>query len=142
MLNGQPVPAEKRTIRSTKKYDQMANPIAAIKSLTGTKDSNNDTILNEKPKFDIDNSYNIMLMTGAATDTRTIIESFLQANFKMRSRYKCAMMHCCVRENKITHDSYYIVKNIIQGIVRTVPAIRNLLHLHSHDYFTELLNSK
>ena len=77
MLNGQPVPAEKRTIRSTKKYDQMANPIAAIKSLTGTKESNNDTILNEKPKFDIDNSYNIMLMTGAATDTRTIIESFL-----------------------------------------------------------------
>ena len=55
----------------------MANPIAAIKSLTGAKESNNDTILNEKPKFDIDNSYNIMLMTGAATDTRTIIESFL-----------------------------------------------------------------
>ena len=129
------MPVEKRGIRSTKKFDQMANPIAAIKSLTGVKEANKDKIQNEKPKFDIDNSFNIMLMTGAATDTRTIVESFLQANFRMRSRYKCAVMHCCVRENKITHDSYYIVKNIIQGIVRTVPAIKNLLHLQSHDYF-------
>ena len=55
----------------------MANPIAAIKTLTGVKETNSDNVLNEKPGFDIDNSYNIMLMTGAATDTRTIIESFL-----------------------------------------------------------------
>ena len=55
----------------------MANPIAAIKSLTGVKEANKDKIQNEKPKFDIDNSFNIMLMTGAATDTRTIVESFL-----------------------------------------------------------------
>ena len=83
-----------------------------------------------------------MLLTGAATDTRTIIESFLQANFRMRSRYKCTTLHCCVRENKITQDAYYIVKNIIQSIVRTVPAIKNLLLLQTHDYFTELLTPK
>lgn len=54
-----------------------------------------------------------MLLIGAATDTRVIVESFLQANVRMRSKYKCTMLHCCTRENKISHDSYYIVKNII-----------------------------
>ena len=67
-----------------------------------------------KPSFEIDNTKNIMLLMGAATDTRVIIESFLQANVRTRSKYKCCVLHCCTRENKITHDSYYIVKNIIQ----------------------------
>jgi len=60
----------------------------------------------------------------------------------MRSKYKCVVMHVCSRENKITHDAYYIVKNIIFQIVRTVPAVRNLLLLQKHDYFRELLSSK
>ena len=115
--------------------------MAAIRNLNGGSDASMSGYI-DKPKFEIDNSHNIMLLTGAATDTRTIVESFLQANFRMRSRYKCAMMHCCVRENKLTHDTYYIVKNIIQSIVRTVPAIKNLLLLQTHDYFTELLTSK
>lgn len=83
-----------------------------------------------------------MVLMGAATDTRVVVESFLQANVKMRSKYKCCVMHCCTRENKITHDAYYIVKNIIQSIVRTVPAVRNLLLLQNHDYFREILSSK
>lgn len=82
-----------------------------------------------KPTFDIDNSKNVLLLLGAATDTRIIVESFLQANVRMRSKYKCSVLHCCTRENKLTHDSYYIVKNIIQSIVRTVPAIKKLLML-------------
>ena len=53
------------------------------------------------------------MLTGATTDTRIVVESFLQGNQRMRSRYKCTMMHCSVRENKITQDPYYIVKNII-----------------------------
>ena len=60
----------------------------------------------------------------------------------MRSKYKCSVLHCCTRENKLTHDSYYIVKNIIYQIVRTVPAIRNLLLLQKNDYFRELLTTK
>lgn len=83
-----------------------------------------------------------MLLVGAAIDTRVIVESFLQANVRMRSKYKVAMLHCCTRENKITHDSYYIVKNIIQSVVRTVPAIAKLLRLQNHDYFAEMLSSK
>lgn len=66
-----------------------------------------------KPNFEIDNTKNVMLLMGAATDTRVIIESFLQANVRTRSKYKCCVLHCCTRENKITHDAYYIVKNII-----------------------------
>ena len=78
MLNGQPLPLDKRgPVRSTKKYDQMANPIAAIKNLSSNQDQNNQQQFNDKPKYEIDNSYNIMLLTGAATDTRTIVESFL-----------------------------------------------------------------
>lgn len=83
-----------------------------------------------------------MLLLGAATDTRVILESFLQANVRMRSKYKCTVLHCCTRENKLTHDSYYIVKHIITQIVRTVPAVRNLLLLQKHDYFREFLTTK
>ena len=106
---------------------------------------NNDsghTSLDGKPTFSIDNSKNIMLITGAATDTRVIVETFLQANVRMRSRYKCCMLHSCVRENKITHDSYFLVKNIIQSIVKCIPAIRNLLFLQHRDYFKEILTPK
>ena len=83
----------------------------------------------DKPNFQIENSRNICVLTGAATDTRVIVESFLQGNHRMRSRYKCVLLHSCVRENKLTQDTYYIVKNIIQSIVRSVPAIRNFLQL-------------
>ena len=95
-----------------------------------------------KPNFEIDNSRNVMLLLGAATDTRVIVESFLQANVRMRSKYKCTVLHNCTRENKITHDAYYIVKHIIVSIVRTVPSVRKLLMLQTHDYFREMLTSK
>ena len=77
-MNGLPIPPDKRgPIRSTKKYDQMANPIATMKNLTAGSEAQSQSLPIDKPKFEIDNSYNIMLLTGAATDTRTIVESFL-----------------------------------------------------------------
>jgi hypothetical protein len=103
---------------STMHYDQ-ADSIAIAKSqLNKTSDSHQPKIgptgpSDGKPTFEIDNTKNVMLLMGAATDTRVIVETFLQANVRMRSKYKCTMLHCCTRENKITHDSYYIVKNII-----------------------------
>jgi len=87
-------------------------------------------------------SENIMVVTGTATDTRVLIESFLQANYKMRSRYKCAALHCAVRENKLSQDPYYIVKHIIFQLVRTIPAIRLLLMLQKHNFFSEMLTSR
>lgn len=83
-----------------------------------------------------------MVLSGASTDTRVLVESFLQANIKMRSRYKCAVMHCCVRENKLSQDTYYIVKHIMYQIVRTVPAVRLFLMLQKHNYFQELLTTR
>ena len=60
----------------------------------------------------------------------------------MRSRYKCSVLHCCVRENKLTQDAYYIVKNIMFQLVRTVPAIKNLLLLQNYNFFKEILQQK
>lgn len=95
-----------------------ADPISFAKSHLNKHAAGNELgrpkdINDNKPTFKIDNSKNVMLLVGAAIDTRVIVESFLQANVRMRSKYKVAMLHCCTRENKITHDSYYIVKNII-----------------------------
>ena len=74
-FNGEPVPLDQRgPVRSTKKFDQLANPMAAMR---GNHEANLSSASIDKPKFEIDNSYNVMLLTGAATDTRTIVESFL-----------------------------------------------------------------
>lgn len=85
------------------------------------------------PTFEIDNSQNVMmLMVEDERDARVIVESFLQANVKTRTKYKCSVLHQCAKENQITLDSYYIVKNIIFQILKTVPAIANYIKLQEH----------
>jgi len=74
-----------------------------------------------------------MLLVGNDQDTKIIVESFLQANVKTRTKYKCCVLHHCIRENKMTHDSYYIAKNIIYSVMRTVPSLRNYLKLSEHN---------
>lgn len=65
-------------------------------------------------QYEIENSKQFLLLTGQSHDElRVIVESFLQANVKMRTKYKCACMHHCLLENPSTCDSYNIVKNII-----------------------------
>jgi hypothetical protein len=51
---------------------------------------------------------------------------------KTRTKYKCCALHHCVRENKLTQDTYYIVKNIIFSILRTMPSINNYMKLQEH----------
>jgi len=51
----------------------------------------------------------------------------------MRTKYKCCILHHCAKENKLTFDSYFIVKNIIFQILRTVPSLRNYLKLEEHN---------
>ena len=58
--------------------------------------------------FEIDNSHNIMLVEGNEHDTKLLVESFLQANVKARTKYKCVVLHHCTRENSISCDAYYI----------------------------------
>lgn len=70
---------------------------------------------------------------GNDYETKVIVESFLQANFKARTKYKCCVLHHCVRENKLSHDSYYIFKNIIFSILRTIPSLKNYMKLQEHN---------
>jgi len=72
-------------------------------------------------------------------DHKVLIESFLQANVKSRTKYKCCMLHHCQKENKLTLDPYYIVKSIVYNILRCVPSLANYLRLQQdYDYFKEL----
>lgn len=88
----------------------LKNPI--MKSSTGEY-SKPESDISKLPNFEIENSSNILVLMGNDTDTKIIVESFLQANFKARTKYKCCVLHHCIKENKITTDPYYIVKNII-----------------------------
>jgi hypothetical protein len=83
--------------------------------------------------FEIDNSQNYLVILGNDLDTKIVVESFLQANLKARTKYKCCVLHHCVKENKISQDSYYIVKNIIFQIMRTCPSLRNYIKLMDHN---------
>lgn len=83
--------------------------------------------------FEIENSQNVMVLVGHEQDTRVVVESFLQANVKARTKYKCCVLHHCVSENKLTFDSYFMVKNIIFQVLRTVPSLRNYLKLEDHN---------
>ena len=74
-----------------------------------------------------------MVLVGDDQDTKVVVESFLQANVKSRTKYKCCVLHHCIRENKVTQDSYYIVKNIICQVLRTVPFLKNYLKFHEHN---------
>jgi hypothetical protein len=74
----------------------------------------------------------MILVSDYEKDGKVIAESFLQANVKTRTKYKCCALHHCVRENKLTQDTYYIVKNIIFSILRTMPSVNNYMRLQEH----------
>lgn len=80
----------------------------------------------------------MVIKSDCEWDQKVIVESFLQANVKARTKYKCCVLHHCLRENKITQDPYYIVKNIIQSILKTVPSLSNYMRLQDHEYFKEM----
>ena len=71
-----------------------------------------------------------------------IVESFLQANVKTRTKYKCCMLYHCQRENKVTLDPYYITKSIIFNIIKAIPSISNYIRLQDqHDFLKEMIAS-
>jgi hypothetical protein len=74
----------------------------------------------------------MILTSEQDKDGKIIAESFLQANVKTRTKYKCCALHHCISENKLTQDPYYIVKNIIFSILRTMPSISNYMKLQEH----------
>mmetsp|Transcript_39480 Transcript_39480/g.37930 ORF Transcript_39480/g.37930 Transcript_39480/m.37930 type:complete len:89 (-) Transcript_39480:2247-2513(-) len=76
---------------------------------------------------------------GNDLDTKVVVESFLQANVKTRTKYKCCAVHHCVRENKMSQDPYYIVKNIIFQIMRTLPALKNYMEFQDHNFIEEMM---
>ena len=55
----------------------------------------------------------------------------MQANINIRTKYKCCVLHHCTQENALSCDSYYIVKNIMRSIFRTVPFIKDYLLISS-----------
>jgi hypothetical protein len=93
-----------------------------------------------RPTFEIENSNNILVLIGNDQDSKAIVESFLQANIKTRTKYKCCVLHHCVRENKLSQDPYYIVKNIIYQILRTIPSLKNYMKLQEHNVNTQIPN--
>lgn len=65
--------------------------------------------------YEIENSRQILILTGDShEELRVIVESFLQANLKIRTKYKCCVLHHCTQENPLSCDSYFIVKNIMR----------------------------
>lgn len=92
------------------------------------------------PKYEINNQQRIMVITGDNDwDQKVLIESFLQANVKSRTKYKCCMLHHCQRENKLTLDAYYIVKSIVYNICRCFPSLTSYLRLQEdYEFFKEL----
>ena len=81
-----------------------------------------------------------MIITGDSHDElRVIVESFLQANLKIRTKYKCCVLHQCIMENYVTRDSYYIVKNIIRQILHTLPFLKDYLLISSSNKFQWLI---
>ena len=55
----------------------------------------------------------------------------MQANINIRTKYKCCVLHHCTQENSLSCDSYYIVKNIMRSIFRTIPIIKDYLLISS-----------
>jgi len=74
----------------------------------------------------------MVIISDYEKDGKDFAESFLQANVKTRTKYKCCTLHHCVRENKLTLDPYYIVKNIIFSILRTMPSVNNYMKMQEH----------
>lgn len=90
--------------------------------------------------YEIENSKQFLILTGRThEEIRIIVESFLQANVKMRTKYKCVCMHHCLLENPSTCDSYNIVKNIIGQILRSVPFLCDYLKVSTNQEFAALI---
>ena len=82
--------------------------------------------------YEIENSRQILAITGQNPhELRIVMESFMQANISIRTKYKCSVLHQCTEENALSCDSYYIVKNIMRSILRTVPFIKDYLMISS-----------
>lgn len=88
----------------------------------------------------IDNSRQFLVITGQSHhELRLIVESFLQANQRQRTRYKCCALHHCTCENQISRDTYYIVKNIMRQILRTMPVLKEYLLISENKEFKLVL---
>lgn len=57
----------------------------------------------------------------------------------MRTKYKCVCLHHCLLENPATCDSYYIVRNIMAQILRTVPFLSDYLLVSTNQEFRALI---
>ena len=108
---------------------QIKNPAVTfetgLKQPANPEDDPHGLRTHGKPMFELDNSHNIMVVRGNELDTKLLVESFLQANIKARTKYKCILLHHCTRENKLSCDSVFIIKNMICSIIRQVPSIKN-----------------
>jgi hypothetical protein len=92
--------------------------------------------------YEIENSRQILVLTGDShEELRVIVESFLQANLKIRTKYKCCVLHHCTEENALSCDSYFIVKNIMRQIIQTLPFIGEYLQIcdSGTNQFTEVI---
>lgn len=91
--------------------------------------------------YEIENSKQFLIISGEShEELRVIVESFLQANSKIRSKYKCCVLHNCVQENEYTLDTYYIVKNIMRQILHTLPFLRQYLMISDNAQFKWVIN--
>lgn len=80
--------------------------------------------------YEIENSKQILVLTGSShEELRIIVESFLQANVKIRTKYKCCVLHHCTEENPLSRDTYYMVKNIMRQILHTLPFLSQYLQI-------------
>jgi len=78
--------------------------------------------------YEIENSKQIIVLTGDShEELRVIVESFLQANMKIRTKYKCCVLHHCCKENAASLDTYFIIKNIMRQILHTIPILGDFL---------------
>lgn len=80
------------------------------------------------------------MLTGSSHDQlRIIVESFLQANVKIRTKYKCCVLHHCTEENSLSRDTYYMVKNIMRQILHTLPFLTQYLQIGNNSEFEHVI---
>ena len=90
--------------------------------------------------YEIENSKQILVLTGSSHEQlRIIVESFLQANVKIRTKYKCCVLHHCTEENSLSRDSYYMVKNIMRQILHTLPFLSQYLQIANNSEFEHVI---
>jgi len=110
--------------------------------LRGLKQSEGGGGETTKPGFTVENSGNILVVEGKNQEAVVLVESFLQANLKARTKYKCCALHHCARENRLTWDPYYITKNIILSIVKAIPSIKSFFKMQEHNFLKEMLSKQ